>query len=70
MKILQKKTSQFMRLLPLTWGDKGFEILDKGIQAEICDFNWHYNNGEYYYFVSVNGKRLKKRYFISELKKI
>jgi hypothetical protein len=53
----------------LTWGDK-VSILDKGIQAEVVHISWHFNNHEYFYFVSVNDKRLKKRYFISELKKI
>jgi hypothetical protein len=64
-----KKDFKVYETPSLTWGEK-VEIVDKGLEGEICDFNWHYNNGEYYYFVSVNGKRLKKRYFISELKKI
>lgn len=50
-------------------GDKPL-IVDKNISGEIIDFTWHLNKEEYFYFVEVNGKKLKKRYFAEDLKKL
>lgn len=51
------------------WGDKVL-ILDKNLEGTICHFTWHFKNKEYFYFVEVNGKRLKKRYYRTDLKKL
>lgn len=52
-----------------TWGDKVL-ILSKGLQGKIIDFTWHFNRKEDFYFVEVNGKKIKTRYFKTDLKKL
>lgn len=38
--------------------------------GEITDIMWHFSKKEYYYFLSVNGKKKGKRYFENELEKV
>lgn len=64
-----KKDFKVYETPDLVWGDKVL-IIDKNIEGVITHFTWHYNNKEYFYFVSVNGKKLKRRYFLPELKKL
>ena len=39
-------------------------------QAIILDNDWHFNQKEHFYFVSVNGKRRTRRYFEREIEKV
>lgn len=64
-----KKDFKVYQTPEFTWGDK-VRILDKNLEGMICDFTWHFKNKEYFYFVEVNGKRLKKRYYRTDLRKL
>lgn len=62
---------EYFRILPMprfVWGES-VVIITKGKQciAIIEDIMWHENKKEFFYFVTVNGKRKSKRYFEDEL---
>lgn len=64
-----KKDFKTYKTPEFEWGDR-VVVLDKNLEGKICHFTWHFKNKEYFYFVEVNGKRLKKRYYRTDLRKL
>ncbi len=50
-------------------GDK-VEIIEKSITGKIIDINWHTKDKASFYFIEIEGKRLKKRYWDCDLRKV
>jgi hypothetical protein len=45
----------------------GDQVIASRELAMVSDFCWHYDKDEYYYFVTIRGKKKSKRYFLADL---
>lgn len=51
---------------PFSWGESVY-IISKNIPAEVDDICWHFNNKRYFFYLTHNGKPMKKRYYTEDL---
>ena len=56
---------------PSYWYGENVIIKNKGeLKGKVCDVMWHFNEKQFYYFLSIDGKKTSKRYFEDELETV
>lgn len=51
---------------PFAWGEPVY-VASKDMHAQIEDICWHFNEERYYFYLTCEGKPVKKRYYADEL---
>lgn len=51
---------------PFSWGDKVY-VPSKDMHAAIEDICWHFKEERYFFYLTCDGKPVKKRYFADDL---
>ncbi|MCF8716416.1 hypothetical protein JM658_16430 [Joostella atrarenae] len=70
--IIRVKKDGILKVLPSPSYLKKDKVLIDYNQEIGCiiDFIWHHKDEKYYYFIEINGKKMKKRLDYNDLKKV